>query len=88
MEYISRDDALKSICEYCSEKGMCEDANVHCTEYADIKAVPAADVAPVRRGTWETDREIAGKPVWSCSECTYQTLTKTPYCPNCGAKME
>ena len=49
MEYISRDDALKSICEYCSEKGMCDDANVHCAEYADIKAIPAADVVPVVR---------------------------------------
>lgn len=49
MEYISRDDALKSICEYCSEKGMCEDVNVHCAEYADIKAIPAADVASVVR---------------------------------------
>ena len=55
-------------------------------DYADNH--PAAKVVPIVRGKWETDREIAGKPIWSCSECTYQTLTKTPYCPMCGAKME
>ena len=52
IEYISREAALKSICEYCPEIGKCADTNVHCTEYADIKAIPAADVAPVRHGRW------------------------------------
>ena len=53
-----------------------------------METYPAADVEPVRRGRWETDREVAGKPVWSCSKCTFQTLEKTPHCPICGAKME
>ena len=85
MEYISRDDALKSICEYCSEKGMCADANVHCAEYADIKAVPAADVVPVRRGKW-TEEPLG----FYCSECGHPIdfHEKTTYCPMCGAKME
>ena len=54
----------------------------------EVKNAPTIDAVPVRRGAWETDREIAGKPIWSCSECTFQTLEKTPYCPMCGAKME
>ena len=81
--YIKREDALKSICEYCSEKGMCADANVHCAEYADIKSVPAADVAPVRHGKWED-----GYSVVFCSVCGEQSEWRTPYCPMCGAKME
>ena len=82
MEYISREDALKSICEYCSEKGMCADANVHCAEFADIKAIPSADVVSVRRGEWED-----GHSVVFCSVCGEQSEWKTPYCPMCGAKM-
>lgn len=51
--------------------------------------VPAADVAPVRRGEWKRDRE--GRPV--CSECAEEPYRNGDYnlpnyCPNCGAKME
>ena len=52
MEYISREDALKSLCEYCQEKETCDRHshwNGRCTEYADIDAIPAADVFPVVR---------------------------------------
>lgn len=103
MEYISREAALKSICEYCSEKEMCADANVHCAEYADIKAITAADVAPVRHGRWIWDEDGMDWNIgaWRCSECKsmspmwWNTDKTSPmnksghyYCPNCGAKME
>lgn len=53
--------------------------------------VPAADVAPVVHGKWVT---IDG--VSRCSECGYipaydsaiDDLFYSPYCPNCGAKMD
>lgn len=92
--YIKREDALKSICEYCSEKEMCADANVHCAEYADIKAIPAADVAPVRHGKWieDSDEDEETESAWNCSECHHTFWFYEPllyqYCPNCGAKME
>ena len=52
--------------------------------FADI---PAADVAPVRRGRWiATHDEFC-----SCSVCKYPVYVawgQTNYCPNCGAQMD
>ena len=49
--------------------------------------IPAADVAPVRRGRWiATHDEFC-----SCSVCKYPVYVawgQTNYCPNCGAKMD
>lgn len=66
-------------------------------EYADN--LPAADVAPVRHGRWYNR---GGR--FRCSVCDNKTLLKdiggtggwsheyeqqkSPYCPNCGAKMD
>lgn len=52
-----------------------------------VRATPAADVEPVRRGEWIEDDDAFNR----CSECGYEQdfpEITTPYCPNCGAKME
>ena len=63
----------------------------------EIKAIPAADVAPVRHGRWEDSiDEWFGTDVYTCSKCreSYVLVEGTPkenlwhYCPNCGAKMD
>ena len=60
--------------------------------HALIDSIPAADVAPVRRGRWETkvfrtaDKKYS-TVLYGCSECEC-LWGKAPYCPNCGAKME
>lgn len=60
---------------------------------ADIKNLPAADVAPVVHGRWIGSSGIfQGK----CSVCGYMTYDKSadwarnywPHCPNCGAMMD
>lgn len=56
--------------------------------------VDAADVEPARRGRWIPINR--GNPQWvqfgipqaKCSACGHETMTTTPYCPNCGAKMD
>lgn len=55
------------------------------------KDTPAADVAPVVHGKWITIDGIS-----RCSECGYipaydsaiDDLFYSPFCPNCGAKMD
>lgn len=55
-----------------------------------IKAIPAADVAPVVHGRWEKRNPINGGSIIICSACGYpfRRLEPKNYCPNCGAKMD
>lgn len=50
-----------------------------------VNCAPAADVKPENHGEWmaiPTDIFVV------CSECNAMLVGKgTPYCPNCGAKM-
>lgn len=83
-EYIEREAAIESI--------MSEPPESHYPQwYADkIKAIPAADVAPVVHGWW-----VKRGCKWQCTHCkVLMSIDGTPkenllnYCPNCGAKME
>ena len=60
-----------------------------------IADIPAADVRPVNRGTWE-ETEMSGwdgDTAWVCSSCgePWVLIDGTPsennmnFCPNCGA---
>ena len=52
--------------------------------------IPAADVAPVRHGTWlliGADKRGRGG-IFECSACNGCSPHKDPYCPKCGAKMD
>lgn len=51
-----------------------------------LTCIPAADVAPVRRGKWGCYKPICGG--YPCSSCKLTHRNCTAYCPNCGAKME
>lgn len=62
------------------------------------RALPAADVVPVKRGRWEPNDMGGGEPdeAYICSICgeAWTLLAGTPkennmnYCPRCGAKMD
>lgn len=63
-----------------------------------VKAAPTVEAVEVVHGRWipiEADGYADGSPVWDlweCSECREEhggdEDTLTPYCPNCGAKMD
>lgn len=80
-EYIERRTAIEHLNVW---RGGCGSA-VEC-----ILAEPAADVAPVVHGRWVTHYR-SGTPaaegyVSTC--CDMWNKRKSPYCPNCGAKMD
>lgn len=68
--------------------------------HADIIKIPAADVMPIRYGCWNADKEDVewGNCLirYRCSVCKKRPLFDkeeykfilSPYCPNCGAKMD
>lgn len=60
---------------------------------AEVHYMPAADVAPVRRGRWVHDgqRVNGGVDWYHCSECLHPEAgiyAKRPFCSMCGAKMD
>ena len=57
-------------------------------EYA--KNIPAADVAPVVHGRWETNSDRPDTLICSGCKCGFDMWKHDPhnFCPNCGAKMD
>lgn len=93
-EYIERDKLLYEFREIMPDIGVNELAD---ELYNVALNLPAADVAEVKRGKWiEVQKENIWNdivPVLECSACGKYTvgtrgiMTKSNYCPNCGAKM-
>jgi hypothetical protein len=54
----------------------------------DLSRRPTIDAAPVVHGRWIYENDDPLKI--PCSICGYQVFryNNTPYCPNCGAKMD
>lgn len=55
--------------------------------FAEIRRLPAADVAPVRHGRWlcvDTDTE----QFFLCNRCEKKEYWESEYCPNCGCRMD
>lgn len=82
-EYIEREAALEEIRKLRKLALLTQvdyyNAGVE-DAYKAVKAVPVADVAPVRHGRWVDGIR--------CSECGQVDWTKPNYCPNCGARMD
>lgn len=53
-----------------------------------LNQFPAADVEPVRHAHWDVNGRCTAcgghAPFW----CMASTYYKSPFCPNCGAKMD
>ena len=83
-EYIERWHAVDAVLDvYCDTP----DIDLSCEKFeAAILKIPAADVAPVRRGRWNEEDGIQ-----ICSECGEEHEWedyRAPYCDTCGAKMD
>ena len=54
----------------------------------EIKAIPPADVSPVRHAKWDENGRCSNcgghAPFW----CMASTYYKSPWCQECGAKMD
>ena len=75
-EYITKEQALEAV------KGKMWPGELE----AEIKAIPAADVAPVVHARW---RYVGSN--WECSCCLFPVPRKSSFyrwCPQCGARMD
>lgn len=91
-EYIDREKVILVV-RHAWAKGL------EPTQY--IEQIPAADVAPVVHGRWqsyESSRYVGvdskGNPkyrnirIYYCSQCGHCSIIRTKGCPNCMAKMD
>ena len=93
-DYIRREDALFALRE--AERGGSMTALTRLERaYAEIREMPAADVAEVVHGRWIDGAEdfTCGNHNAECSICRcYVSWNGCDedfnYCPNCGAKMD
>lgn len=60
--------------------------------YCEAEEALAADVAPVRHGTWEITPTYGVLMCSACRDCyideNFLDGKKWNFCPNCGAKMD
>ena len=79
-EYITKEQAYLCMLEHW-------DGDMLPGDYDDyLRELPPADVAPVVHARWIEDEYVYA----TCSHCGYEMEhpeEKTPYCPQCGARM-
>ena len=88
--YISREAVIKALCER-SEPCFTESGEpTFKGDYIGaIASVPAADVRSVVRAAWQSWEQDKPPFKWySCDYCGFHALSRSNYCPNCGAKMD
>ena len=94
-EYIEREDAIGAFdnvdADVMEDYGDGADFGFGYRLICDtLKAVPAADVAPVVHGQWLIVKGSNGKEYHACSHCSHeQEVTGVKnFCAVCGARMD
>lgn len=89
-EYIEREAAFDAVFgQFCASSDETEAALNAAIE--EIRAIPAADVRPVRRGKWSRvydDFMKSNYDTCSCCGKEYFGANGFNFFPNCGAMME
>lgn len=62
-----------------------------------VRYAPTIEAEPVKHGRWTENHHVSyddmreEKVHWytyTCSECDFEAMDDSRYCPNCGAKMD
>lgn len=89
--YIRRSAAIDLIRRHIGDLQTSREESLIAWVISTLRAMPAADVAPVVHGKWASEAKggVYG-PV--CSVCGYYipgiSFWNAPYCPKCGARMD
>ena len=98
-EYISRDEALRALHQYCTDCAIsCDGVMCRACDHANamdiISDMPSADVQPNKKSQWQPPLMGQGKCDTYCERCHGKIMRnstgifeETPFCPHCGADM-
>ena len=94
MRLIDADKAVEQIKEWLNQtRAIPLDTSYYFELLGCIEDCPTIDAVPVVRGEWKPI--FKGADTCECSVCKSEGFSDsdfgfiaTPYCPNCGAKME
>lgn len=91
-EYIEKEAAVENFMQYTwyNNFGEAIDDSDEKREILDdmFSDIPAADVVEVRRAAWQSWEQDKPPFKWySCDYCGFHALSRSNYCPNCGAMM-
>ena len=78
-EYIRRAEALEITTRTCGD---------YAAAFAEIRKLPAADVAEVVHAKWIPFHSEAAGDIQYCSACDIGFDARMDYCPHCGARMD
>ena len=89
-DLISRQAAIDSIAELQARAASKTELNVISKAWKRLKAIPSAEVEPVKRGHWIKENRNGVEYTAVCSMCgnTEFWSEQSNYCSNCGAKMD
>lgn len=86
-DFIRREDALFALQK--AERGGSMTALTRLERaYAEIREMPAADVAEVAHAKWIPFHSEAAGDIQYCSACDIGFDARMDYCPHCGARMD
>jgi hypothetical protein len=87
-DLISKEDIAREF-EFAEKYVIVDDSRFDVNEIKKrIMRIPTVDAEPVRHGKWI---EPYKNDIWDCYQCScckLRRVNETPYCPNCGAKMD
>lgn len=88
MRLIDADEAYKVLTDYYHQRAEIQ----HKALKEAFERVPTVDAEPVRRGKWKRERNPMMYQivpyVFVCDQCGTAFEYDTPYCGECGAKMD
>lgn len=78
-DYIKREEAMEIVKRTSGD---------YASAFAELRKLPAVDVAPVRHGKRIPFRSEFAGGIQYCSVCEIGFSDRTAYCPHCGAVMD
>lgn len=92
-DYIKREDAIKVAEKYGLANGSVLGRHTGLADCiaSEIAAIPIADIEEVKHGHWifrPASNRMVDDDCYVCSSCGQSSYDETPYCPECGAKLD